>query len=34
MGWFAILLCRFGPFSTLFCLYSPAVPRQALQPWG
>jgi hypothetical protein len=34
IGWFAILLCGFGPFFSLFYLCSPAVPRSALRPWG
>jgi len=34
LGWFAILLCGLGPFYALFYLCSPAVPRQALRPWG
>jgi hypothetical protein len=34
IGWFAILFCGFGPFYALFYLCSPAVPRQALRPWG
>lgn len=34
IGWFAILLCGFGPFYSLFYLCSPSVPRQALRPWG
>lgn len=34
IGWFAILLCGFGPFYSLFYLASPSVPRQALRPWG
>jgi hypothetical protein len=34
LGWFAILLCGLGPFYALFYLFSPAVPRQALTPWG
>lgn len=34
LGWFAILLCGFGPFFSLFYLCAPAVPRQALRPWG
>lgn len=33
-GWFAILLCGFGPFFSLFYLCSPAVPKHALTPWG
>ncbi|HWH29771.1 MAG TPA: hypothetical protein VNU26_12525, partial [Mycobacteriales bacterium] len=34
LGWFAILFCGLGPFYALFYLCSPAVPRQALCPWG
>ena len=34
IGWFAILLCGFGPFYALFYLCSPTVPRQAMRPWG
>ena len=34
VGWFLILLCGLGPFYALFYLCSPAVPRQALTPWG
>ena len=34
LGWFAILLCGLGPFYSLFYVFSPAVPRQALSPWG
>ncbi len=33
-GWFAILLCGFGPFYALYYLCSPAVPKNALTPWG
>lgn len=34
VGWFAILLCGFGPLYSLFYLAAPSVPRQALRPWG
>ena len=34
VGWFAILLCGFGPFYSLFYAFSPHVPRHALRPWG
>ena len=34
VGWFLILLCGFGPFYALYYLCAPAVPRQALIPWG
>lgn len=34
LGYFAILFCGLGIFYSLFYLAAPAVPRDALRPWG
>lgn len=34
VGYFAILFCGLGVFYSLYYLAAPAVPRDALRPWG